>query len=220
MSPRLWFLFGVTSLLWIVYPQIDLETSALFYLPSEGFYLKGVWWETLLYRSVAVLLIIFNAGALFLALYNYRYKKNLAGFNGRKVLYTLLVLGVGSGLFVNALLKEHWGRARPVQITEFGGNRHFTPAFVPSDQQGNSFSCGHASGAFALMAFAFLTERRRRVWIALALSYGVLVSYARLAAGGHFLSDIVVSFFIMFLISKLLYFYMFKKEKTLLTQSS
>ena len=81
-----------------------------------------------------------------------------------------------------------------------------------SGQVGNSFSCGHASGAFALMAFALLTQRRRHFWMGLALTYGVLVSYARLAAGGHFLSDIVVSFFIMFFISKLFYFYLFERK--------
>ncbi len=206
----IWLLFLATSFIWIFYPQIDLQTSGLFYTPEMGFYSKNSWWEMVLYKSVPVLLIGINVLALGVWIYNRINSKTIAAFDGKKLLFALLVLGIGSGLIVNALLKDHWGRARPIQIEEFGGKRTFTPAFVLSDQNGNSFSSGHASGAFALIAYALLA-RRKKLWMTLALLYGFSVGYARMAAGGHFLSDVVVSFFIMYITAKMLYYLFFER---------
>ena len=47
-----------------------------------------------------------------------------------------LIVGpiVGSGLIANFFFKDNWGRARPVHIEEFGGEKLYTPPFVISDQ--------------------------------------------------------------------------------------
>lgn len=210
VSPFIWTIFALTSALWIFYPQIDLDVASFFYTPHEGFTQKNLWWEYLLYESVAVLLIGFNVGALLFWLYQHYFLKIKDSFSKKRFLFALLVLSIGSGLIVNAMLKENWGRARPGDIVQFGGERDFTPAFVLSDQKGNSFSSGHASGAFALIAFALLTHRRRHFWLTLAIVYGAAVGYARMAAGGHFLSDVVVSFFIMYITAKMLHAYIFE----------
>jgi membrane-associated phospholipid phosphatase len=93
------------------------------------------------------------------------------------------------------VLKDHWGRARPYQIEAFGGTHQFTPAPLPADQcQRNcSFVSGHAALGFSLVGFAFLmpTGRPRNLVLAAALSFGALVGLARIAAGHHFLSDII-----------------------------
>jgi lipid A 4'-phosphatase len=46
----------------------------------------------------------------------------------------------------------------------------------------------------------------------LALGYGILVSFARLIAGGHFFSDIVTSFFIVWIVTHILYRLIFGKD--------
>ena len=75
---------------------------------------------------------------------------------------------LGPGLVVNGILKEHWGRARPRDVTQFGGDRRFTPALVIADQceRNCSFSAGHPSAGFALAALAYASISRRRRWAA------------------------------------------------------
>ncbi|MDA3909420.1 MAG: phosphatase PAP2 family protein [Sulfurimonas sp.] len=48
--------------------------------------------------------------------------------------------------------------------------------------------------------------------MALALTFGTSVSLARMAAGGHFLSDVVTSFFIVYITTHILYKLIFKEE--------
>lgn len=210
----MWLAFIFFSAIFILFPQIDVKTSALFY-DGNSFYLKGSLFERFFYNSVKVLLTTFTLASFSIYFYNKFTKKNLLGVDGKVMLYIVLVLSIAPGLIVNATLKDHWGRARPVQITEFGGHKTFSPAFVLSDQKGHSFSSGHTSAAFAFVGFALLSRKRRRFWMSLAISYGVLVSFARLIAGGHFLSDIVTSFFIVWIVTHILYKLIFKKDSAI-----
>jgi lipid A 4'-phosphatase len=166
---------------------------------------EGTLWERFFYKSVEIVLPAVYVSALLLWLYNRKTHRNLLAFNGRKLLYLLLVPALGSGLIVNLLLKDNWGRPRPDQTTLFGSDREFTPAFVMSDQRGKSFSSGHTSGAFALLPLIFLARRHRKSVAAAVLAYGAGVSLARIAAGGHFFSDVLVSIFIMYIVSAVLY---------------
>jgi len=204
--------FVITSLLFVLYPQIDIMFSGLFF--DNDFYASQSAWVDLFYYSVQPLIFLFIISGIILWLYNRFKKRDLFHFHGRHLLYTILVLAIGSGLIVNAMLKDHWGRARPNQIIEFGGNKTFSPAFYLSDQDGYSFSCGHGSAAFSLIAVALLMRKRKNFWMGLVITYGVLVSLARIAAGGHFLSDTVVSFFIMYFTAKILYAVMIKEHES------
>jgi len=63
---------------------------------------------------------------------------------------------------------------------------------VPTNQceHNCSFVSGHATSGFILMAVGLMgsvATRRRWMWIGLA--WGAIVSLARIAEGGHFLSD-------------------------------
>jgi len=207
----MWLAFLLLSILFIIFPQIDIQTSALFF-DGQSFYLKGTFFERFFYKSVQILLIAFTLGSFAIFIYNKVKKKNILNIDTRVIIYIVLVLSVAPGLIVNATLKEHWGRARPVQIKEFGGNKTFTPAFILSDQKGHSFSSGHTSAAFAFVGFALLARKRRKFWMTMAITYGILVSFARLIAGGHFLSDILTSFFIVWIVTHMLYKIIFKKD--------
>ncbi len=201
-------LFNIlSSILLILYPQIDIQITSLFYTPEQGFYLKDSWWVTLLYNSVPILLKTVVFGVLGLYLFNKIFRRNLLKVNGRITLYLLIALIVGPGLIVNSLFKDHFGRARPLTVTEFGGDKIFTPAFVISDQceKNCSFSSGHAAGAFFVLALVFLTTRKRGWWFALATLYGFSVGLARIAAGGHFFSDVFISYFVVLSICQLSY---------------
>lgn len=209
-----WVGMITVSLLFFLFPQVDLAVSNAFYDASTGFGIAGSFWERAVYHFVPYGLIVVYLGAVGLWLYNRFTARNVLAFNGKKLAYVLLVLAIGSGLIVNAVLKENWGRARPNEIVQFGGAKSFSPAFVPvQGQVGNSFSCGHASGAFALLAFAWIA-RRRRFWTGVVLGYGLLVGIARMAAGGHFISDVAVSLFIMYITTAVLYEIMFTRKRT------
>lgn len=209
----LWLLFVVASLIFVFFPQIDLYIASLFY-DGKGFPLNGSPLEELFYYSVKPLIIGFALGSLLIFLYNFFGKKNIFNINAKVILYLLLVLGLAPGLLVDTVFKENWERARPSQVTEFGGDKKFTPAFIISDQGGYSFISGHAAGAFSLLGFALLAKRRRAFWISLALTYGVFVSIARVSAGGHFLSDVVTSFFVVTLFTYIFYSWLMKEKNT------
>lgn len=124
------------------------------------------------------------------------------------LIYLAVTLLAGPGLVVNALLKEFWGRARPQDVMELGGDHFFTPAFLVTDQcQTNcSFVSGDAAIAYSLFAFALLLPQPMRAPAArLALLFGFLIGLTRMAQGKHFLSDIVMPGVFVVLIS--LFFY-------------
>ena len=78
-------------------------------------------------------------------------------------LFVLAALALGPGLVVNAGFKDHWGRARPRDVTQFSGERTFTPALQPTDQcdRNCSFVAGHPSVAFWLAALGFAAASHR-----------------------------------------------------------
>lgn len=108
----------------------------------------------------------------------------------------MLVATLGPGLVVNVVFKDHYGRPRPREVQELGGQERFLPVWVKgADPQAKSFPCGHCSMGFYL-ATPYLVLRRRRRRLALAflaagIVQGGLVGAARMMAGGHFLSDVI-----------------------------
>lgn len=202
----------------ILIPQIDIEITSLFYSAENGFYLKDAWWVKVLYDSVPILLKTIVLAVLVLYLFNRIFHRNFFKVDGMVTSYLLIVLIVGPGLIVNTAFKEHFGRARPFTTIEFGGDKTFTPAFVISDQcdKNCSFSSGHAAGAFFVIALAFLTTRKREWWIALATVYGFSVGLARIVVGGHFFSDVFISYFVVLLVAKLCYELIIRRNRNTL----
>lgn len=183
-------------LLFLTFPQLDLMVSGWFYSPDLGwplgkapfaeFIRKGM--PTVLFGIVLFVILLWAAGRV--------YRQTFFGITGRVTVYLLSSLAIGPGLLANALFKETWGRARPSQITEFGGDALFTPPFLMTDQCASncSFVSGHGALGFWVTAFAFLLPV---VWrgagLAAALCFGVIVGAVRIIQGGHFLSDVFYS---------------------------
>lgn len=119
--------------------------------------------------------------------------------------FLLLALLIGPGLVANVGFKDHWGRARPREIAEFGGSEKFSPALVPhfdKAKSNGSFVSGDGAFGFFFPAFAYVAPRRlsRRVfWGGMAV--GGLFGFCRLATGAHFFSDIVYAAFFMLAVS-------------------
>jgi lipid A 4'-phosphatase len=198
-------------LVFVAFPGIDLWVSGLFHDPVTGFPdSKGEGWEFMLkgspwlvYGAVIFVTVLWVAGKLL--------RMPFEGIDGRRVAFLYASILVGPALLVNGILKEHWGRARPVQIREFGGDALFTPAWMMTDQCASncSFSSGHASLGFWATALALLVPPPHRTWaMAGALTFGTLVGLSRIAVGGHFLSDTVFSGIFVITINLVLYRWM------------
>lgn len=203
--------FIIIGTILVFIPNIDLYVSSLFYTKNQGFYLCGESELFYLYKSVNVLAVVLSVAVIGSLIYIQVVKKQLVVLTTRSVLYVLLVFGIGSGIIVNAFLKENVGRARPSQIVEFGGHKTFSKPFEVTDQckTNGSFTCGHCSFAFGFIAFYFLFRKR---WILFgAAAYGVLVSATRIMQGGHFLSDAFFSFLVMMVTADLLYRFWFAR---------
>ena len=126
----------------------------------------------------------------------------------RAALLLTLTLIFGPGLITNSLLKEHWGRARPIDVTEFGGSNHFTAWWDPRGDCPNncSFIAGEPAGAFWTLAPAALAPPQwRALAYGAALTFGVVVGALRIAGGGHFFTDVVFAGVIMYLLIWLAY---------------
>jgi len=197
-----------SSLLFVAFPALDLAVSKLFF-DGRRFPLADRRGPELLQDCVGWFVVGAVALALGLWIVNAVTRRRLLGIDGRVVGYLLLVLILGAGVIVNFALKDNFGRARPRNVTEFGGRQPFTPAFVFSSAcpRNGSFSSGDAAGAFFAFALVFALGRRRALlWLAVA--FGALVSFARVASGAHFLSDVLVSFFVMWITADVMHFYL------------
>ena len=204
--------FAASSILLVAFPAIDIHVSRLFFF-DDGFHLGNEWWAKFLHDGMAWFLG--SSMAVVIALYacNRLSRRNWCGVDGKRVIYLFIVLALGAGVIVNVVFKDNFGRARPRDIAEFGGTKLFTPAFVVSQECGKncSFSSGEGAGGFFALALA-LALNRRRAALAAAFAVGCVVSYWRVASGAHFLSDTLVSFFVMLIVADVLFYYVVQRD--------
>src|SRR5262249_46594303 len=94
--------------------------------------------------------------------------------------FLLFLLAIGPGLIVNVGFKQNWGRPRPVEVQEFGGDYAFTPVGSPGPVQkhNSSFPSGHAAIAFYMLAPAFLMSAHRPRWSGALFAGGALYGLA------------------------------------------
>ena len=132
----------------------------------------------------------------------------------RQGIFLLLAVALGPGLIVNFIFKDHWNRPRPRDIVEFGGSLHYAPPLVPVGEGGKSFPCGHCSVGFLYGAGWWVWKRWRPIWAWASLAVGIVAGFAlglgRMAAGGHFLSDVVWSGLLALGVAHALYHYVFR----------
>jgi lipid A 4'-phosphatase len=127
--------------------------------------------------------------------------------------FLLLALVLGPGLVVNAVFKAHWDRPRPREIVEFGGPLQYAAAPLRG-AEGKSFPCGHCSVGYLLGVGWWVWRRRRpalaRASLALGIGAGAILGLGRMAAGGHFLSDVIWSGLLVFAVTHVLYYYVLR----------
>lgn len=210
-------LIGLTLLIFGLWPGIDLAVSGYFH-DASGFPVKQNVWVEFVRNQIWNATLLMPLLALILLGLAY-WGKTSGWFWG----YILTLFLLGPGLVVNRGFKSYWGRARPTQITEFGGSADFTPAWQISDQcaKNCSFVSGEGAGTTALtitlllILYRFrhrLSPRLYRIGQALTLLMMGFVAWQRVASGGHFLSDVLLSMLLVSLIAAVLARFMLNRD--------
>lgn len=186
----------VVSLFFLAFPGVDPWASNLFYFGEAGFAAENVAFlrdvrhlGPFLVRVIAIVSIAVLVIKLLVP-----GRPPLMPL--RQPLFLLSTLILGPGVLVNLILKNNWGRPRPRNIEEFGGDLPFQPVWKITGycDSNCSFVSGEASAAMWLVAVAFLVPATwRKAVLAFVLPLGVILSVNRVAFGGHFLSDTLIS---------------------------
>lgn len=196
------------SLLPIIFPELDIFCSKIFFSTENGFIYRKNFLVYQIYKLLPLLTKLFIFGCLlYLSFITIKYR-SFRKIVTSGVFFLVITAIISPGLIVNTAFKENFGRARPSRVEEFGGTKKFTRAFQISDQceHNCSFSSGHAAMGYFFSAIAYGANLIyfNKIYIA-GIVFGSFVGLSRIMMGGHFLSDVVVSAFIVLFINHVIF---------------
>ncbi|MTI07389.1 phosphatase PAP2 family protein [Roseibium denhamense] len=210
----------VVSGFFLIFPAVDLWASSFFYFDGSGFAAQNMpFLQKVRHLGPFLVKSIALACVAILLL-----KLLLPGLPPilplRQPLFLLSTLILGPGIVVNAILKDNWGRPRPRSVEEFGGDLPFQPVWKITDHcdRNCSFVSGEASAGMWLIAVVFLVPQTwRKAVLAFVLPLCLILSVNRVAFGGHFLSDTLISWGVTLLVILAVYHLLFKRVPPLVT---
>ena len=193
-------------------PSIDLYISGLFYYGASQFALQSFDLTSTLFRDVLLPLILIYI--LILPIVGRFTKIDKIFFNYRFSIKEIVLLWssqiIGVLIFVNLILKNLWGRARPKDILELGGKENFSPWYEITNvcESNCSFVSGDASVGFSIIILYLITKKI--IFLYASVVAGFVFGLIRIMAGGHFLSDILFAGFFIVILNIIL-FELYKK---------
>lgn len=174
--------------------NVDLVVASLFYDRTAGHFVgQGSTWAATL-RDHGFVAVATCVGCVALAGTKYL-PWRLPSIPGSTAIVLTLGLLLGPGLLVNGVLKEHWGRPRPVDVTEFGGTRPFVNWWNPGGacERNCSFVSGEAATAAWMFGPAMYVPAPWRVpALAAAAVFTAAMSILRMSVGAHFFTDVIL----------------------------
>lgn len=219
------FIALAVSLVFVVvfglHPELDLTIAAWFYDPAtKSFPIKSHMLAIIL-RDVAMWVAwAFAVPSIVAVVVKFIRPEKPLLVRGRTVAFLLITIILSAGILSNLAFKSHWGRPRPVMVTEFSGPWAFKPWYDPSGvcPTNCSFFSGEGATAFWTYAPAALAPP---AWRPLAYVGATLFGFAtgglRMAFGGHFFSDVLVSGLVSFFVVWLAYAAIYRWPRTRLT---
>ena len=186
--------FLALALIPTLWPGLDLWAAAPFSPVAPQLDSVDWWWV----EGINAYIPAIFRGFLTVAFLGWLIAMAAQGYRRWRLPLAFVVIAgiLGPGAVVNLLFKEHWQRARPYQVENFGGAAKFTRAAIITDQCDNncSFVSGHvACGAF-LVSLGLIHRRRRVAWAVTGGLAGLVIGFARMSAAGHWLSDVLWAF--------------------------
>ncbi len=212
-------LFLILGLLTLVFrfTDIDITLEHYFYTSEKGWMLQyRPIWDFIYRYGIFPGYILAFCGLIMISVtyWNNKY------IRFRKASFVLVfTIITGPGILVNLVLKDHTGRPRPREVTEFGGTEHYLCVCeIGKSNEGKSFPCGHCSMGFYLTIPWLFYRNRKKVlaytFLAIGITYGILIGIARMMAGGHFASDVVWAGGLTWFVA-LIGYYLFRPDKPL-----
>lgn len=196
------------------FPGLDLLVSVNYWNAELGFFhrndavVRALYdWTPLLGRALVAALALFAMLAPLIARFQQKRgredqaRRTLGPWRHLATLSVCCAL-LGNGLVIEGLCKGLMGRPRPVQVEQFGGTEAYHGPFTPGDDTANhrSFVSSHAAAGFALISLGLTCGPVwRRRWLLIGTVAGAVVGFGRMLQGGHFLSDIIFSFYAIWL---------------------
>ncbi len=185
----------VAAVICAVDPQLDLDLSALsFNSKNHMFDVNGQMWVQHTRAAARLIVTLLVLPAFLSVIAKLVWPRRPMLIEARAALFLIATLALGPGLLTNVILKDHWGRPRPIDVQEFYGDYRFVPWWEPRGGCPNncSFIAGEPSGAFWTLAPAALAAPELQpLAYGAALAFGAGVGVLRIAAGAHFFSDVV-----------------------------
>ncbi|MFG1479893.1 phosphatase PAP2 family protein [Xanthobacter sp. V4C-4] len=218
-----WVLFfalvigAAVAILFTVFPEWDLAITSLFWdAPRRHFALAGVPWAQTARALGNYIPWIIAAPAFAALVLKLIFPRRRMFMPARAAVLLALTMALGPGLVVNGILKQEWGRPRPVHVDTFGGKDGFKSWYETDGTcPGNcSFVSGEGALGFWLVAPASLLPPGpvRAVALVAAVAFGAAAGGLRIAFGGHFFTDVVFSGVLVVLIVVLARFWLYDRR--------
>jgi membrane-associated PAP2 superfamily phosphatase len=216
-------LMVVTSAVFLAFPGLDLWFSGLFYAPGNGFVAGQMPLLVALrdlHRNGTTVVVVVLVAALLIKL---AWPNRPSLVKPRDIAYILGTLAIASGVIVNLIFKNNWGRPRPFRVIPFGGDQPFVPVWQITDYCSTncSFVSGEGSSAIWLLTLVVLVPA---VWRPTAtriiLGLAIALSLNRIAFGGHFLSDVLLAWWMTLAVMAALYKVLYRNPQAALANDA
>ena len=189
-----WVIGMLAAFVFLAFPEIDLSISRAFHVHRGTFFGQPLGWVQALRKSFLVVFYLSIATSLAGLVITRGSARSWLHLSNTQWLFLAICLAMGPGILTNVALKDHWGRARPKQVTEFGGTKMFSPPLIPTDQCANncSFVSGEAASIFMpFYAAGLVVPQWTAILFAVGTLCGLAAGFVRVAQGAHFLSDVI-----------------------------
>jgi lipid A 4'-phosphatase len=195
---------AVVGILFAIFPQLDLDISSLAFQPHPpDFIINAQPWVRHSREGARFLITLLVLPGFLAILGKLILPHRRMLISGRAALLLAVTVALGPGLLANVILKDHWGRSRPIDVQQFAGTDRFTAWWDPRGDCPNncSFIAGEPSGAFWTLAPASLAPLELQpLAYGAVVAFGVAVGVLRIGAGAHFFTDVVFAGVFMYLV--------------------
>lgn len=188
----------VISVFFLLFPGVDPWFTSLFYEPGQGFPVARLGFFVGLRELHSIMTWVIGIVAVLPIIWKFVRPQQPSFIRPRDSLFILGTLAIGPGIIVNGLFKSNWGRPRPYTVDLFGGQNPFVGVWEITDycNRNCSFISGEGSSAVWLITAAVLVpEKWRPLAVRILLGMGIVFAINRVAFGGHFLSDVLIAWF-------------------------